>query len=47
MILIVVQDTPINAQIGAKVEFGRFGLDVRYESSLSNAERSGERYRKQ
>ena len=36
--LIVVQDTPLNAQIGAKVEFGRFGLDVRYEHSLSDAE---------
>ena len=37
--LIVVQNTPINAQIGAKVEFGRFGLDVRYEHSLSSEER--------
>ena len=36
--LIVVQNTPINAQIGAKVEMGRFGLDIRYEHSLSNAE---------
>ncbi|MDX1762095.1 MAG: outer membrane beta-barrel protein [Christiangramia sp.] len=36
--VIVVQNTPINAQIGAKVEFGRFGLDVRYEHSLSDAE---------
>ncbi|MFD2517959.1 outer membrane beta-barrel protein [Salinimicrobium flavum] len=36
---IVVQNTPINAQIGAKVEFGRFGVDVRYEHSLSDAER--------
>ena len=35
---IVVQNTPINAQVGAKVEFGRFGLDVRYEHSLSTAE---------
>ena len=35
---IVVQNTPINAQIGAKVEFGRFGLDVRYERSLSTPE---------
>lgn len=35
---IVVQNTPINAQAGAKVEFGRFGLDVRYEHSLSTAE---------
>ena len=37
--VIVVQNTPINAQIGAKVEFGRFGVDVRYEHSLSTAER--------
>ncbi|WP_029035365.1 outer membrane beta-barrel protein [Salinimicrobium terrae] len=37
--LIVVQNTPINAQIGTKAEFGRFGLDIRYEHSLSNAER--------
>lgn len=35
---IVVQNTPINAQIGAKVEFGRFGIDVRYEHSLSTEE---------
>ncbi len=35
---IVVQNTPINAQIGAKVEFGRFGLDVRYERNLSSPE---------
>ncbi|MCX2837457.1 outer membrane beta-barrel protein [Salinimicrobium sp. MT39] len=35
---IVVQDTPINAQAGVKVEFGRFGLDLRYERSLSSAE---------
>lgn len=39
--LIVAQNTPINAQVGAKVEFGRFGLDVRYEHSLSTAERQG------
>lgn len=32
---IVVQDTPLSAQIGAKVEFGNFGLDVRYDQSLS------------
>ena len=37
--VIVVQSTPINAQVGAKVEIGRFGLDVRYEHSLSEAER--------
>lgn len=35
---IVVQNTPINAQAGVKVEFGRFGLDFRYEHSLSTAE---------
>lgn len=35
---IVAQNTPINAQAGAKVEFGRFGIDVRYEHSLSTAE---------
>lgn len=34
---IKVQDTRFNAQIGAKVEFGRFGLDLRYEHSLSDA----------
>ncbi|SOC78589.1 Outer membrane protein beta-barrel domain-containing protein [Salinimicrobium sediminis] len=37
--LIVVQNTPINAQAGVKVEVGRFGIDVRYEHSLSTAER--------
>ncbi|WP_324721916.1 outer membrane beta-barrel protein [Salinimicrobium sp. HB62] len=36
--LIVFQNTPINAQVGAKVEIGRFGLDVRYEHSLSDPE---------
>lgn len=30
-----VQDIPLSAQIGAKVEFGRFGLDIRYDHSLS------------
>ena len=35
---IVVQNSPINAQVGVKVEFGRFGLDVRYERSLSTEE---------
>jgi hypothetical protein len=35
---IIVQDSPINAQIGAKVEYGRFGIDVRYERSLSSAQ---------
>ncbi|NJY63643.1 PorT family protein [Salinimicrobium sp. CDJ15-81-2] len=36
---ITVQNTPINVQVGAKVEFGRFGVDVRYEHSLSDEER--------
>lgn len=35
---VVVQNSPINAQIGVKVEFGRFGFDVRYERSLSSPE---------
>jgi hypothetical protein len=35
---IVVQNTPLSAQIGAKVEFGSFGLDVRYDRSLSSKE---------
>ena len=35
---IVAQNTPINAQAGAKFEFGRFGIDLRYEHSLSTAE---------
>ena len=35
---IVVQNTPINAQAGVKVEFGRFGIDLRYEHSLSTEE---------
>ena len=35
---IVVQNTPLSAQIGAKVEFGSFGLDVRYDHSLSSKE---------
>ncbi|GHA26119.1 hypothetical protein GCM10007103_04290 [Salinimicrobium marinum] len=38
---IVVQDSPINAQIGAKVEYGRFGIDVRYEHNLSSEEVQG------
>jgi hypothetical protein len=33
---IVVQNTPLSAQIGAKVEFGNFGLDVRYDHSFSS-----------
>lgn len=35
---IVVQNSPINFQAGVKVEFGRFGVDVRYEHTLSSAE---------
>ena len=35
---IVVQNTPLSAQIGAKVEFGSFGIDVRYDRSLSSKE---------
>lgn len=35
---IVAQNSPINLQAGAKVEFGRFGLDLRYEHSLSTVE---------
>lgn len=34
----VVQNSPFNFQAGVKVEFGRFGLDLRYEHSLSTAE---------
>lgn len=33
---ITVQNTPINAQAGIKVEFGRFGIDLRYERNLSS-----------
>ncbi|HER40793.1 MAG TPA: hypothetical protein ENO10_06190 [Salinimicrobium catena] len=35
---LVVQNSPINAQVGVKAEFGRFGLDLRYEHSLSSVE---------
>lgn len=35
---LVVQNSPINAQVGIKAEFGRFGVDLRYEHSLSSAE---------
>jgi hypothetical protein len=35
---VVIQNTPFSAQIGAKVEFGSFGLDVRYDYSLSSAD---------
>jgi len=38
---VVVQNTPFTAQVGAKVEFGSFGLDVRYEKSLSSADIQG------
>jgi hypothetical protein len=37
--VIIVQNTPFSAQFGAKVEFGSFGLDVRYDYSLSSAEK--------
>lgn len=33
---IVVQSSPVNAQVGVKAEFGRFGIDIRYEHSLSS-----------
>ena len=33
--LIVVQNFPLSAQVGAKVEFGSFGLDIRYDHSLA------------
>ncbi len=35
---VVVQNSPINAQVGMKAEFGRFGIGVRYEKSLSTPE---------
>ncbi|WP_026837853.1 outer membrane beta-barrel protein [Gillisia sp. JM1] len=35
---VVIQNTPFSAQIGVKVEFGSFGLDVRYDYSLSSAD---------
>lgn len=38
---VVVQNTPFTAQVGAKVEFGSFGLDVRYEKSLSSSDIQG------
>ncbi len=34
-----VQNTSFNIQAGLKIEFGRFGVDVRYEHSLSTEER--------
>lgn len=36
--IIIVQNTPLSALAGAKVEFGSFGLDVRYSHSLATAE---------
>lgn len=36
--LIVVQNFPLSAQVGAKVEFGSFGLDVRYDHTLATEE---------
>ncbi len=38
---VVVQNSPINAQVGIKAEFGRFGVDLRYEKSLSTPEVQG------
>lgn len=38
---VVVQNTPFSAQIGAKVEFGSFGLDIRYDKALSSKESQG------
>ncbi len=35
---IVVQDTPFAAQVGAKVQFGIIGVDVRYDYALSSEE---------
>src|SRR5690606_34811788 len=36
--LIVVQNFPLSAQIGAKAEFGAFGIDVRYDHTLATPE---------
>lgn len=38
---VVVQNTPFSAQIGAKFEFGSFGLDIRYDKTLSTKESQG------
>ncbi|MFO7720752.1 MAG: hypothetical protein R6W85_09985 [Gillisia sp.] len=38
---VVVQNMPFSAQIGAKVEFGSFGLDIRYDRTLSTKESYG------
>ena len=35
---VVVQNFPLSAQLGAKIEFGSFGLDIRYDHSLATAE---------
>lgn len=35
---VVTQNSPINLQAGAKFEFGRFGIDFRYERIMSPAE---------
>ena len=39
--VVVVQNSPFSAQIGAKVEFGSFGLDVRYDRTLATIEPQG------
>ena len=36
--VIVVQNSPLSAQAGVKVEFGSFGLDVRYDRTLATQE---------
>ena len=38
---VVAQNIPFSAQIGAKVEFGSFGLDIRYDRTLSTKESYG------
>jgi len=35
---VVVQNSPFSAQIGVKVEFGSFGLDIRYDRTLATKE---------
>lgn len=39
--VVVVQNTPFSAQVGAKVEFGSFGLDVRYDRTIATKEAQG------
>lgn len=39
--LIVVQNFPLSAQVGAKAEFGAFGIDVRYDRTLATEESQG------